>query len=225
MPITNEYIGRSIPGLPSTSEIVAICRQNGFSNNGMKYPRNGSPIAYIKYGPRYGIPEGEMPTQLYVYNVFKKMSAGGVKVPEIYHAFEQLDDKVNGPVTYIIMEYVHGQTVEAAIKNCSQQGQKTHIFDQVAKAVDQLLQVPPPNGLRLGPARGGLINHPLFADNKAAKVYDSVGQLQRHFNKVIALPLKIPCMFNTRSRHCAYTFHTIGAQEDRIREDCRLFQR
>lgn len=61
----NDYRGRSIPGLPEVDEIVALCRQKGYSNKGMTYPPNGSPIAYIKYGPEDGVPKGEMPTQLY----------------------------------------------------------------------------------------------------------------------------------------------------------------
>lgn len=195
MVVTNEYIGRSIPGLPSTSEIVAVCRQNGYTNKTMTYPPNGSPIAFIKYAPRYGVPEGEMHTQLYVYNFFKKLGLADVKVPEIYHSFEQYEDLLGHSVIYIVMEYVPGKTIEAAVKECSQKDQKAHIFDQVAKAVERLLQVPVPEGLQLGPAQGGLINHTVFADNEAAKVYESVGQLERHFNKVTAHPLNILHMF------------------------------
>ena len=119
MSITNEYRGRSIPGLPNTSEIVAICRLNGFGNKGMTYSHNGSLIAYIKYGPREGVPEGEMPTQLHVYNAFRDMNVSGFKVPEIYHAFKRFKDQVKEPVTYIMMKYVRGQTVKAAIRNYS----------------------------------------------------------------------------------------------------------
>lgn len=190
MSITNEYRGRSIPGLPTTSEIIARCRQNGVCNKGMVYSHNGSPIAYIKYGTRDGVPEGEMPTQLHVYNAFRNMKASGFKVPEIYHAFE-LEDKGKEPVTYIVMEYVHGQSVEAAMKNCSQQ-EKSHILDQVAKAVEQLLKVRPPDGLCLGPVQRGHIHHPLFTEDGACAKYKSVDHLQRHFNKVYALPLNIP---------------------------------
>jgi aminoglycoside phosphotransferase (APT) family kinase protein len=118
------------------------------------------------------------------------MKVSGFKVPEIYHTFE-LEDKVEEPVTYIVMEYVHGQTVEAAMKNCSQQ-EKSHILDQVVKAVKQLLKVRPPDSLRLGPVQRGHLHHPLFTEDGAFAKYKSVDHLQRHFNKVFALPLNIP---------------------------------
>jgi hypothetical protein len=89
------------------------------------------------------------------------------------------------------MEYVHEQTVEEAMKNCSQQ-EKSHILDQVAKAVKQLLKVRPPDGLRLGPVQRGHIHHPLFTEGGACAKYKSLDHLQRHFNKVYALPLKTP---------------------------------
>ena len=191
MSITNEYRGRSIPGLPTTtSEIVAICRQNGCGNKGMIYSHNGSPTAYIKYGPRDGVPEGEMPTQLHAYNVFRNMKVSGLKIPEIYHAFERFEDQVKEPVIYIIMEYVHGQTVQAAMKTDSSQD-KNHILDQVAKAVKQLLMIPPPNGLLLGPVQRGHIYHPLFTDDGASEKYKSVDHVQRHFNKVFTLNLAL----------------------------------
>jgi hypothetical protein len=50
----------------------------------MIYSHNGSPIAYIKYGTREGVPEGEMPAQLHVYNAFRDMRVSGFKVPETY---------------------------------------------------------------------------------------------------------------------------------------------
>ena len=188
MLIQNEYKSNtSITGLPSISEVVDLCRQNGYYNKGMIYRRNGSPIAYIKYGTVGGVPEGEMPTQLYVYNIFRQMNVPGVKVPEIYHAFERFEAQINKKVNYIIMEYVHGQTVEAAMKGSSQEARKD-LFDRVAKVVEQLTNVPPPNGLRIGPVQCGKIHHSIFTDKGAAEQYKSVDHLQRHFNKVLALP-------------------------------------
>lgn len=118
------------------------------------------------------------------------MNVSGFRVPEIYHAFERFEDLVKGPVTYIVMEYVHGQTVEAAMKNASQQ-YKNHIYDQVAKAVHQLLKISPPKGLLLGPVGRGHIHHPLFTEDGAAAQYETVDHLERHFNKVVAPSLDV----------------------------------
>jgi hypothetical protein len=62
--ISIEYISRSVPGLPGIDEIIALCRQNGFETNALKYPPNKSPIAYIKYGGRANIDERR--TQRYI---------------------------------------------------------------------------------------------------------------------------------------------------------------
>lgn len=193
MSITNEYKPSvSITGLPSTSEVIDLCRQNGYHNKGLIYRRNGIPIAYIKYGTSEGVPEGEMPTQLYVYRVFKQMDVPPVKIPEIYHAFERFETHV-GKVTYIIMEYLHGQTVETAMKNSPSQI-RNDIFNRVAKIVDQLMNIPSPSHLHLGPVQRGKIHHSIFTDDGAAENYRSVNHLQRHFNKVLTLSLNILCI-------------------------------
>jgi hypothetical protein len=33
-----EYIGRNLPNLPTTDEVIELCRQNGFASNGLTYP-------------------------------------------------------------------------------------------------------------------------------------------------------------------------------------------
>ena len=121
-----------------------------------------------------------MRTQLYVYNAFGQMmnaSDSGVKVPEIYHAFE-----CEGQ-TYMVMEYVDGETVGSQLRGSSVET-RNWIYDQVAKAITRLLHVPVPIGSRPGPVGGGCIQHHFFQDNVAPKEYDSVGELQRHINKV-----------------------------------------
>ena len=178
MALSNEYVGRSLPGLPSTNEIIALCREKGVNCNGFTYPPNRKPIAYIKYGPTVTV--GEMRTQRYVYNVFKQMinaSESGVKVPEVYRAF------ACGSWCYMVMEYIDGQTVGALLQSSSAE-KKDWIYDQVAKAIRQLLHVPVPSGSRPGPVGGGHIQHYFFRDHVAAWEYNSVGDLQRHINKV-----------------------------------------
>ena len=50
MAADTEYIGRNLPNLPTTDEVIELCRQNGFASNGLTYPPKNPPIAYIKYG-------------------------------------------------------------------------------------------------------------------------------------------------------------------------------
>jgi hypothetical protein len=82
-----------------------------------------------------------------------------------------------------------------------------------------------PDGLRLGPVQRGHINHTLFTEDGACAEYESVDHLQRHFNKVYAVPLNIPSV-NTRLRYCTYTSHTVlGAQGGNTWQEGRLLQR
>ena len=179
MALSNEFIGRSRPGLPTTNEVIALCREKGGNCNGFTYPSDGNPIAYIKYG--YTVTIGEVRMQRYVYDAFGWMmnaSVSGVKVPEIYHAFQ------SGCQTYIVMEYVDGETVGSQLRGSSME-RKNWIYHQIAKAITQLLRVPVPSDSRPGPVGGGCIQHHFFRDNVAPKEYDSVDELQRHINKVL----------------------------------------
>jgi hypothetical protein len=177
--IRNEYIGRTLSGLPTTEEIIGLCRKKGVKCNGFTYPSNGSPIAYIKYGGT--VTMGEMRTQQHVYNEFERMkkeqSGSGVKAPEIYHAFQ---DELK---TYIVMEHIDGETVGARLRGSSAET-KNWIFNQVAKAINQLLAVRVPIHSHPGPVGGGLIQNHFFRGNRAPKEYESIFDLQDHINKV-----------------------------------------
>ena len=178
MALRNEYVGRSLPGLPSTNEIITLCREKGFDYNGFAYPPNGKPIAYIKYG--YNVTVGEIRTQRYVYKAFQQVMDGsgtGLNAAEVYRAFE-----CEGQA-YVVMEYIDGQTVGALLRSSSAE-KKNWIYDHVAKAINQLLQVPVPSGSPPGPVGGGCVKHYIFQDQVSPKAYESVGDLQRHINKV-----------------------------------------
>lgn len=177
--IRNEYIGRILPGLPTTEEIIRLCREIGGQCNGFTYPPNGSPIAYIKYGGT--VTMGEMRTQQHVHNEFERMekeqSGFSVKAPQIYHAFQ---DALR---TYIFMEYIDGKTVGARLRGSSTET-KNWILNQVANAINQLLTVRVPIHSRPGPVGGGLIQNHFFKDNRAPKEYESIVDLQNYINKV-----------------------------------------
>lgn len=226
MALRNEYISKSKPVLPNAKEIIALCHEKGCGYNGFAYPSNG-PIAYIKYG--YTVTVGEMQTQRYVYNEFRQMtnaSGSGVKVPEIYHAFEcEFDGEFDGEYqTYIVMEYVHGKTVGACLRDSSGEA-RNWVYDQVAKAIKQLLRVPVPtsSGSRPGPVGGGCIQHYFFRDKVAPKEYNSVGDLQNHINRV--------CYWNRfyffmcrphHHHHNTYELCETGAQAGEIKGKSQL---
>jgi hypothetical protein len=216
MSISVEYNGRSVPGLPGRDEIIALCRQNGFETNGLKYPPNKSPIAYIKYGGRVNM--GEMRTQRYIFNVFNEMNpAPGVKAPEVYFAFEYEGE------TYIVMEYVHGQTVAELLRDPSNSA--NWIYDVVTKAVTHLVGIPVPSDARPGPAGGEHVHHWFFRDNDAPTEYPSIDELQNHINKVVPSDMLLapPFCSSPYCDHHAYDLQ--GSRHWRLKRESRFFQR
>jgi hypothetical protein len=60
------------------------------------------------------------------------------------------------------MEYIDGQTVGEMLQDSL--ADKNGIYNQVAKAVSQLLSVPVPKGSSPGPVGGGHTQHSFFRD-------------------------------------------------------------
>ena len=210
-----EYIGRSVPGLPGIYEIIAFCRQNGFETNGLKYPPNKSPIVYIKYGGRVNM--GEMRTQLHVFNAFNEMTpASGVKAPEIYLAFEYEGE------TYIVMEYVHGQTVAELLRDPFNNA--NWIYDLVAKAVTHLVGIPVPSDARPGPAGGGYVHHWFFRDNDAPTEYASIDKLQHHINKVVPSEILLSPLFCSSPYYDHHAYDLQGSRHWRLNRESQFFQ-
>lgn len=176
MEVSNEYVGRSLLGLPSTKQVIDLCNAKGWNCNGFTYSYKGNPIAYIKYNT---VTMSEIRTQRYVHSALKQMNASGsgARVPEVYLAFKYQGE------AYMVMEYVNGDTAHALLQGASA-GTVTRIYNQVAEAFNQLVRVPVPSGQRPGPVGGGRIHHSFFKDHKASKIYDSVSDLQHHINKV-----------------------------------------
>jgi aminoglycoside phosphotransferase (APT) family kinase protein len=101
-----------------------------------------------------------------------------VRIPEVYHFFER--DRQ----TYIVMEYIEGETVKQRLRNSTDD--RSLVYSKVAAALDQLLSItPPPNLPNLGPIGGGPIYHFFFADNVSDIEYDSVDKLQQQVNSVM----------------------------------------
>lgn len=115
----------------------------------------------------------------------------GVRVPKLYHAFRgQIDTTI---CTFILMERIHGQTVNEYLR----QAEKNFtIHDHVAKmaisTLCRMLAIPMPETLRRRPtpiidSENDILYHPFFNYNghMANVSYQSVGDLDRHINKVL----------------------------------------
>jgi hypothetical protein len=96
-----EYIGRSMPGIPSRAEIVYTCLVNMLKLDikEVTYPCSGPPLVFIKYDTN--ITAGEIQTQRYIFDTFNKTSScttPGIKVPEIYSLQHIMQDDMYGRV-------------------------------------------------------------------------------------------------------------------------------
>lgn len=176
MVVSNEYRQIS-PSLPSTEEVIAICHARAWDCNGFTYPSNASSIAYIKY---LSVTMDGVQTQRYVHSALEQMmdaSGSGyegtrnppcirVERPDLYG--------------YGTCRWRHRGSTAARFLI-----EKRHLmYDQVAKAFNQLLQIPAPSGQCPGPVVDGLIRHWFFNDQEAHAEYGSIDELKRHINKV-----------------------------------------
>lgn len=103
-------------------------------------------------------------------------SGVGVKVPEIYYAFQYKGQ------THIVMEYVNEwRNCRLMVARLLCGGEELDL-----RPISQGNQSCVPSDSRPGPVGGGCaIQHRFFRDNIAPKDYDSGDELQRHINKVL----------------------------------------
>ncbi|KIY48815.1 hypothetical protein FISHEDRAFT_14308, partial [Fistulina hepatica ATCC 64428] len=155
---------------PSKDQIIRLCSEKGFNSNGLTYPPNERPIAYIKYG--IAVTMGEAQAQLLAFQ-------SSARVPRIYHAFE------HDQVTYIVMEYIDGTTVGDWLRVHRDDIDRDWIHGEVANAVSQMLGFAVPKDAPPGPIGGGPPRHSFFKDYVAPRSYASVEDLEKHINKII----------------------------------------
>jgi len=174
-----------VPTLPTDDTIVEFCRQYGRSSNGylydgLAYKLNGGGTVWVKHG--YHVQLAEARTQDHAFKAFQKMAEMGLgtdaRIPEVYRFFER--DRQ----TYIIMEYIDGETVKQRLQNSTDD--PSLIYSKVSDALNQLLSITAPQNLPcLGPIGGGPIHHLFFMDYVSAIEYDTVEKLEQHVNAIL----------------------------------------
>ncbi|KAF7558496.1 hypothetical protein G7046_g5667 [Stylonectria norvegica] len=152
---------------------------------GLAYPYE-HPTVYIKYGQNaYSLRDSEARTQQYAYEALRRIPPDdrqGIYIPEIYRIVYV------GGWTYIIMEYVRGQTLAALMEDWPSFVKISQpYYDKIRAALLLLLSFPVPEDATPGPYGGGLIRHPLFKYYRASIKYDSVDMLEKHMNKVATM--------------------------------------
>lgn len=175
--------------IPSAATIKAICvdliQERGSYPMGIAYPPGDRPALWIKYG--WGVFWDDAVNQIRAYQELQKINSP-VRVPVVYYAFEDSD---RAEWTYIVMEYVRGDTVrsledKARESLASEQCRETldGLSRRVAFALDEFLRIPVPAGTTPASVSGGIIRHPFFKDQEAPGPYESVEQIEQHVNMV-----------------------------------------
>ncbi|KAI0382542.1 kinase-like domain-containing protein [Hypomontagnella monticulosa] len=179
------------PLLPSDGELVSIAQEwydarvKAYNSNqcqdlpgpwsGFAYPPS-EPIVWIKMKGSLG--EARMQTLAYDYlSGMDPSMRRNVRVPEVYRTIEW-DGKI-----YIVMEYVNGKSLmeDVVIDDTVYDS----LMDQLAYAIQLLLSFPVSADTPPGPAGGGQIRHTIFKDQEASIDYNSVEEIERHFNNII----------------------------------------
>jgi aminoglycoside phosphotransferase (APT) family kinase protein len=160
--------------LPTDDAVVEFCMSNGRTDNGLAYTLDGGDTLWIKYGPH--VTPAEARTQDHACKKINRMGVGVARIPEVYRFF------VREGVTYIVMEYIEGET---ATQRCMRSADPRSVYNKLSDVLNQLLSITPPTTLpSLGPIGGGPVHHFFFADNVSAIEYDSVRTLEQQINSV-----------------------------------------
>ena len=176
-----EYSAIVLPDdFPLLDDIVRICNEAGFCQNGVCIKVDNQPRYWTKYGGVVTLGEGL--TQAHVAKIVN--TKGVVRVPEVYAVFSR------GGCRYIVMEHVGGTTF--ASRKSSSGGYDKKEVQAVADAVTQLVNIKLPAGSAPGPIGGGFIHHDFFYETRSTLIYPTVEMLEQHINKVC-----FPLVFST----------------------------
>lgn len=148
----------------------------------LAYPTGKEPTLWIKYG--CAVSWEEVVHQFRAHQELRKIDSP-VRVPAIYYACQ---DKVTRE-TYIVMEYIRGDTVNSLILKSHESPEQSREIQEalsrrVAFALEEFLRIPIPSSSPPASVSGGLIRHPLFQQCEAPRAYDNAEQLEQHLNLV-----------------------------------------
>ena len=119
----------------------------------------------------------EFSTQSYIYD-YAKRHKNGPRIPQALHYFK------GQARAYLVMEYIEFTDEPTP-----------DLVERTAKALNWLLEVPPPSKDLMGPVGGGLIRHRFFKDGTVPLEFSSVDALERYMNEVRR------CLYFSSIRH------------------------
>ncbi len=141
------------------------------------YPSREAPIAFIKYGAESTGMMAEMRNQEFALKSLEQLpqrDTTGIRIPKIYRVIKR------EKIVFVVMEYIHGQTLRGLLANATSEQNLQHRFNQITRAIKLFISFKIPPEIGLGSVGGGIIKH---QDAVASVQYDSVDELQVHVNK------------------------------------------
>ena len=163
------------------------------------------PLVWIKFGHARLQPEADM-QRLAWHWARSERQAGRcsptIHIPEVFRVFtmSNLDARLhvaNKPKprremewTFIIMQLLDAKTLSEvqATTTDSSAHPMAHCYDLIAEGIQLLRRMPVPDDATPGPytsdPRLRIISHPLFGEDRAAAVYQTVDELETHINRV-----------------------------------------
>ena len=121
----------------------------------------------------------EFSTQSYIHDYAKRHhDKHGPRIPQALHYFEAQGE------AFLVMEYIQLRDEPTP-----------DLAERTAKALNWLLEVPPPSEDVMGPVGGGRIRHRFFKNNIAPTEFSGTDALERYMNKVRR------CLYFSSIRH------------------------
>jgi hypothetical protein len=153
------------------------------------------PLVWVKFGSDRLEPEADMQQLAWEWVRSERQAERcnpDIHIPEVFRSFKVSDhDPLDEhKCTFIIMQLLDAKTLGQVRANQTDSSVYPlgHFFDLVAEGIQLLRRVPVPDDATPGPYTADpklrIISHPIFGEDRAAAVYQSVDELETHINRV-----------------------------------------
>jgi len=156
--------------LPSDEELASFCKNNCLA--GTRLVRF-SDTTIIKFG--LDITPAEAATQRYVW---EHANQDIFHIPEPYRFFQ------DGPIGYLVMEYLVGTSLSTYLESASSEEQ-INLVNSVMEALDHLATLPVPLKQGPGPAGGGSPRGYLWSDTGLSTSFASIFEMESWLNHIL----------------------------------------
>ncbi|WEW60613.1 hypothetical protein PRK78_006100 [Emydomyces testavorans] len=150
------------------------------------------------------------------YNELRRLQST-VRIPGVYYACRI------GILVYIVMEYVQGETAETLLNCARDEAAKEHVYRKMCFGLNELLRIPVPQKSRPQAVNGDRIRNMIFEDAQAPRHYQTVEQLEQHFNLYLKKRRKKHLIRSLSSEPMVFCYSDIRPENFIIDKDNQIF--